>query len=334
MTDLSLDDAAALAANFDDPAPEAAPAPAKAEPAKAKEPAEPAAPEGEEDDENQELPEDDADAEAEVEDEGEDDDTDPEGVPAVEAPTWWDAEAQKHFASLPPEAQAIVREQEEKREAVVQKVKEKAKEATDTAKAEVTAAKALSDRLAAALPDQRKAFDDYYGDIDWPEYARQDPQAAQVDWFNFQQGKQSFENAEAARAEAQKLASDNWTREQSERLQVIAPELAAKPETLKALADYLPTTGIPAENLREASAEELVILDKARRFDLMMAKAAAKPSDPPRQKTTTPPAKVPPQGQARTPSTTQQRETQRLSNRLDQTRSRDDAAELITKYGY
>lgn len=336
--EISMEDAAAFAETFDSPAP----APAAAKEAKAviegevlppenKKPD--PAPEGD-DGVDEELPEENAEAEAEAEDEGEDDDTDPEGAPAVEAPQFWDAEAKATFASLSPEAQAVVRAQEDKREAVVAKVKEKAQATTDAAVRDIAAAKGLADRLAAALPDQRKEFDAYFADIDWPAYSRQDPVAAQEDWFKYQQGQDYFNKAETAKAEAEKLARESFARVQVERLQEIAPELASKPENLKILADYLPQTGIPAEALVDATAEELVILNESRMYRAMMAKAAAKPSEPPRQKNPTPPAKVPPQGQGRAPQSSQQREVSRLQNSLAQTRDRATAAELITRQGF
>lgn len=273
-----------------------------------------------------------ADAEADALEPEDDDDQDPEGVSAVDAPEWWDAEAKAHFADLTPEAQAVVRDQESKREAVVQKVKAQAAEVAALAKQDVHTAKALAERLAAALPDQRQQFDAYYGDIDWQAYADQDPGAAQKDWFAYQEGLRYFDTAETAKAEAEALARQNFMREQGQRLHEIAPELAGSPETIKALVEYLPKTGLPAEAIMQASAEELVILNESRLYRAMMAKAAAKTTTPPQKSTV--PARVPPQGAARTAQPAKQREAQALHNRLSQTRDKDTAAKLIDTLGY
>ena len=135
---------------------------------------------------------------------------------------------------------------------------------------------------------------------------------------------------EAARAEAEALYQDHFVREQGYRLQEIAPEIAADANTLRAIGDYLPWTGIAAEALMHASAEEIVILNKARMYDEMMFKAQSRavPSSRPA------PVRVPPQGAGRVQQTSQQREARALHNRFAESRDRDVAAELITKLGY
>lgn len=251
----------------------------------------------------------------------------------VDAPQWWDAEDKAAFATLTPEQQAVVKRQEDKREAVIQKVKSEAQEARSAASQNIETAKALSERLAAAIPDARKAFDEYYGDIDWPEYAKQDPAAAQEDWFKYQQGLEQFNKAETAKAEAEQLWRENFQKEQAAQLAEIAPDLVKSPDSLRALGDYIVKSGVPVEQLKTASALELSIAHKAMKYDQMMAEAKSRTVTAP-PKIEPKPAKIAPQGTAKPASTSQQRDIAQTRNRLAQTRSVDDAAALIAKYGY
>ena len=250
---------------------------------------------------------------------------------AGDAPQWWDAQAKAHFAELPPEVQDIVWGQEYKREAVVQKAKAQARDAAEAALHEAGFARTLAERLAEAMPDHVGNFQEYYGDIDWEAYAHQDPEAAEADWTRYQQGLNELHEVEAARVEAEALYQNHFVREQGRRLEEIAPEIARNADTLQAIGDYLPGTGIAAEALMHASAEEIVILNKARMYDEMMFKAQSRAGAPSRSAT---PVRVPPQGAGRTITTSQQREARALHNRFAETRDRDTAAELISKLGY
>lgn len=280
----------------------------------------------------EETPVEGAEAEVEAPEPVEGDEDTAEAVAPVEAPQWWDAEHKAVFATLSPEQQAAVKANEDKREVVVQKEKAAAIEARKAAAVEIDSAKALAETLSNILPDQRKQFEDYYGNIDWQAYLRQNPTQANADYITYQEGLKQFDKAEQARAAAQKLAHESFVREQSTRLSEIAPDLIKNPDNIKALADYAQKTGIPAAALSMASADEWVILNKAKLYDDMMAKAAAKPTTPPQKQTTA--AKVPPQGQARPASTSQTRSLTEARNRVAQTHSIDDMARLIDLEGY
>lgn len=254
-----------------------------------------------------------------------------EAAAPVEAPQWWDADAKAHFAKLTPEAQAIVRAQEDKREAVVQKAKDEANQARTAAKQDVERAKALAERLAEAIPDQRKQFDQYYADIDWEAYVEQDPIAAQKDWFRYQQGLQRFNEAETAKAEAERLWRENFIREEGEKLKEIAPDLLEKPESLRAVGDFLIKSGIPAENIQTASAVELALARDAMLYRQMKAEAEAKAKQTP-PKTASKPARVPPSGAAQPRNASlEQREAERALNSFRQTKSREGAIDLVKK---
>jgi len=274
-----------------------------------------------------------ADAEADEVDGDESDDDQAEAVESVEAPQWWDAEAKAEFAALTPKAQAIVRAQEEKREAVVAKVKAESSEARTLATTEANKAKELADRMAAAITDERKAFDEYFTDIDWNAYLLQDRDAAQADWMRYQTGLEKFNKAENDRAAADKLWRENFMREESAKLTEIAPDIANNAETLRGIGDYIVKSGISPDALLTVSALELTIAHKAMMYDKMMAEATSK-TVPPKTPTVTKPAKVAPQGATGNRGTSSQRDISQQRNRLAQTRSIDDAAKLITKLGF
>ncbi len=262
------------------------------------------------------------------------DDGEAEAGSVIEVPRWWDKDAQAHFADLPPEAQAIVRAQEDKREAVVQKEKAYAQDARRAAMAEVDRVRAASERIGGILPDRLSRFQSEYGDIDWeqmPQWAADNPDDYHQWMAVYSAERLALENTLHAKAEADAVAQDAFAREQATRFAEIAPDLIGNPDSLRALGHYAQRTGIPAEAYRMASADELVILNKARLYDDMMAKAAAR--SPSAQSKNTP-ARIAPQGGVRPAGTSQQRAVQETRNRLAQTRSIDDAASLISKLGY
>jgi len=317
MTELSIEAAAEMVTAMDTPVSDA-PVVAASEPEVPNE----IVPEGEQ-------------AEAEAPVEGDDDEQDAEAVSAVEAPQWWDAEAKAHFSALTPEAQAVVKAQEDKREAVVQKVKSEAKAAAFAeVKPEVERLRTLSAKLAEAIPDEIAAFNERhnYDPADLQRYAKEDPAGYLALQAQIHAERTVLEQKIASKAEADRVSQAAFVQAQVQRLAEIAPDLAKDATILTALGDYLPKTGIPAAALADASAEELVILNKARLYDEMMAKAAAKPAVVPVPKAQ--PAKVPPQGQARPASTSQQRQATEARNRLAQTRDIGHAADLIAKLGY
>lgn len=327
MTDetLSIDAAAALVDAMDSPVSETEAAPVAEAP---------------EEDETQdtEIAADTGEAEAEpaeAVESGEEEEA--EALEPVEAPQWWDAEHKAIFASLTPAQQAAVKANEDKREAVVQKVKTEATEARKAALAEIEAVRVAVTKLDQVVPDKLAEFEAKYKDIDWnaiPQWAEQNPEAANAFLAKYNAERVAIEKLTTAQAEATKLAQQSFAREQAARLQEIAPDLVKNPENLKALGEYAVKNGVKSEDLNFADAEHLVILNKARLYDDMMAKAAATPqasATPPKQAR---PVRVPPQGQAAPSSTSQQRETDALRNRFAQTKSVDDAAALISKLGF
>jgi len=198
----------------------------------------------------------------------------------VAAPQWWDAEAKQAFNDIPntPAArdyarriQQYVAEAEAKREAVTQRVKAEAKSHTDAVRGALAT-------LNGAEPGEIDQFHRDYHDIDWaqmPTWAQENPAEAASFFAQYHARRGRVEQLMQARAAAEQAAHHAFAREQGERLQQIAPELAGNAEHLKALGDYARGTGLHPEAMRQASADELVILNKARLWDDAQAKAAA-----------------------------------------------------------
>lgn len=321
---MSMDAAAAFVDAMDAPAPVVAaekPEEQAAEPVEAEQP---------------EIAPEVAEAEAEAAEEGgeEGEEDQAEAVAPVDAPQWWDNEHKAIFATLTPEQQAAVKANEDKREAVVQKEKTAAIEARKAAVASVESVQKIAAKLEGIVPDKMAEFEQKYSDIDWqtfPQWARENPAEANAFLAEYNAERLSLEKMTQAKAEADEVVRETFVREQTTRLAEIAPDLVKNPENLRALGDYAVKAGIKSEDLQFAEADHLLILNKARLYDDMMAKAAA-PIKPPVQKQQ--PAKIAPSGGARPVSTSQQRSVQETRNRLAQTRSIDDAATLIAKLGF
>ena len=273
----------------------------------------------------------DATVDAEVVDDGvepevdaEDPQDEPE-VPAVEAPQWYDAEAKEVFAKLSPEMQAVVRAQEDKREAVTAKEKAAAIETRKQASEASEAMRGLIDKLQSSIPDEVAAFHarHNYDPQDLERYRLEDPAGYLALQAQIHAERTDLERKIAAKAEAERVAGETFAFEQGQRLREIAPELAT-PESIKALGDYLGKIG-KAEAMKYADADELVIANKARLYDELQAKAAAS-ANVPKPKPT--PAKTVPPVRAQAAGTPQQRTVQQISNRLAQTGDLDDAVDL------
>jgi len=210
----------------------------------------------------------------------------------IAAPQWWDAEAKQAFNDIPnsPAArdyarkiQQYVAEAEAKREMVTQRMKAEAAEAHKVARGHIEAARGAIGVLHEAAPGEIEHFHHDYHDVDWaqmPRWAQENPAEAGA-WFaeyNARRGR--VEQLLHAKAVAEHAAHDAFGRDQAQRLREIAPELAHNEEHLRALGDYARGTGLPAEAMKQASADELVILNKARLWDEAQAKAAAAAKNP------------------------------------------------------
>lgn len=221
----------------------------------------------------------------EPEDDGDDQDDDGDDDNAIAAPHWWDAEAKQAFNDIPntPAArdyakkiQQYTAEAEAKREAVTQRLKAEAKSHIDAVRGAIQT-------LHGAAPGEIDHFHRDYGDIDWakmPQWAQDNPAEAGSFFAQYNARRGRVEQLLHAKAAAEQAANEAFAREQGERLHQIAPELATNHDHLRALGDYARGTGLHPEAMKQASADELVILNKARLWDEAQAKAAAAARNP------------------------------------------------------
>lgn len=242
-----------------------------------------------EDSEDAPNPSDDA-SEDENPGDGEDaEDDDNEAAAPIDAPQWWDADAKAAFAELTPEAQAVVFAQEEKREAITQKAKQEAAEArkaADTARAEITAkASEISDVAEkAAVLFVRK-----WDGIDWPAYYQQDFRAATIHRAEFEQEQVAMRELLNGKTKADAEAEQHYLQSEAAALQELAktdPVVAALfdekegQNRLNEVAQYLVGQGVPAEQLKLISAQEMSIVRKAMLYDQAQAVAAGRGPKP------------------------------------------------------
>jgi hypothetical protein len=248
----------------------------------------------------------------------------------VDAPNWWDAEAKGRFADLPPDVQAIVRAQEDKREAITQKAKQEAAEARKGFEARAAEISALADKVGAIIPQAEAAFTDRWAGATpdfWLELSQTDPTTYVQLKAEFDADKLRLEVLRDANQETQKVSQEQHFKTQAARLAEIDPVLVSDPKRLQAVGEYIIKSGIPAEQIALASAEELSIVHKAMMWDQSQSKvreAVTKPDALKRvpSKSVSPTARVPVQPP-------QQREIQQKINRFNQTKSREDLHALI-----
>ena len=266
------------------------------------------------------------------EDTGEEEQPEAEADP-IDAPNWWDAESKEKFAALPPELQEIVKVQEDKREAITQKFKQQATEAQRQYEAKAKELATLSDRANTVFEKAEEAFksrwDGMTADV-WQELFATDPTTAVQLKFEYDTEQEQLRHVSEARRVATEKAQEQHYAEQRTRLQEIAPELSSNPQQLQSLGKYIVDSGIPAEAIASATADELNIVYKAMKYDQMQERAkAAKQTaiaSPPKP---TPQKSIAPAPGRETSLPPQERHVAELKNRLAQTKSRDDLAALF-----
>ena len=280
------------------------------------------------DDAQDTLPPDEPDEEDDQDDGGDED--------RIAAPQWWDAEARQAFHDIPntPAARDYARkiqqytaEAEAKREAVTQRLKAEASRHID-------AARGAAATLNAAAPGEIDHFHRDYGDIDWakmPQWAEANPAEAGSFFAQYNARRGRVEQLLHAKAAAEQAASHAFAREQGARLHQIAPELATNHDHLRALGDYARGTGLHPEAMKQASADELVILNKARLWDEAQAKAAAAARNPRPQST---PVKSVRPVAAQVSGTHAQRTYAAAKDKAFRSRNDDDAVAAILAGGF
>lgn len=260
--------------------------------------------------------------------------------PAIEPPLFWTAEEKEAFKELPRHLQQKLVEKEDVSSKAVAKAM---KQAADQRKAAEQAVQTFTDKAKAIdgllTQAEAAALADGWGewmqvqDAQWINLLRQDPDTyrpikEQVDLrkSHLQQlitAKQDADNARQAETFNAHLA------QQREELARIAPALASDGAKRAAIGQYLMDQGYAPERLKGIGAQDLVLAEKAMRWDqAQKAKASVKPQPKP-----APASSKPVKPAASNPTPPKQRAAQELENRFAQTRSADDLVALLNSKG-
>jgi hypothetical protein len=261
-----------------------------------------------------------------------------ETVDPVDAPHFWAAEHKEAFAKLPPELQAIVKQHEDSRVAASNKAIQEAREAEKRATETATKAAETSAKLTAQVDTWEQRFAAKWpNEVDWVATLNQC-----VEQFGAEQGTVQYNRlraeydadesaiaaAKTAKQQAEQSARAEFAKAEFERLKTVAPELTDPkqgPELFKKVTSFLAEKGIGADKLADAGADEWAIALDAMRYRESLAKAQQALKAPPKPVPAAKPV-APAAAQAGTP---QQRSAQQVKNRFAQTRSVDDAVELL-----
>lgn len=236
---------------------------------------------------NEEIP---ADAGAEVEEtdeqqplEEQDNGTEEPASPAVEPPAFYTKAEKEAFAALPPEQQQTIARLAREGERHTAKIQQEiAAERKAIAEREAAIEQERAQYQEALLANFPQPPDPALIDTNPVEYLRQDAlykQAVQ----NYQIAEHQRQQ-EAAKQQAEEQAQrEQFEREQKQQLIELLPEIADPvegPKIAQAIYSYGQELGYDTEALGEAMARDLVVLDKARRWDAAQAAAKAAKAKP------------------------------------------------------
>jgi len=276
-----------------------------------------------------ETAEEDASEEAEPEAEEDPEPEEPEAA-AIEPPKTWDAEDKEWFAAQPPEVQARLLKNEEKREAVLVKAKEKA---AAEARREVDGERQQLGQIGASLkewlPRAIASHQMFWGKDGFDMVANVEAygadEAIKLE-ARYKAEVQELENLVEAQKMAERETLLAYQREQHTRLTEIRPEFA-DPKTAgplkKELAEFLVSEGATKQQLEEIPAWGISLALDGMRYRKAQAEAKAKAKAPqkplaPVLKPTTPP-----------PQSSDQKSLRALSTRLTKEGSVDAAVDLL-----
>lgn len=265
-----------------------------------------------------------------VEPEGETSDPEPQAS-AIAAPESWDAEARAKFATLPADLQQLVADRDAEAKRATSRAMTEASEAKKRAETEASGIAQYKAALDQLIPNAQRTFADKWADVDWVRWASEDPAAAQIGRFQFEQEQGELARLKAVHQQTEQVQFAKFLEAEEGRLKEIAPQLADPkegPAKRKAVAEYLTSQGIQSEALRGVSAVEMSIAHKAMLWD--QAQAAAKAPKPAATAKPAPaPARPTVKPAAAQPGSSPQRNAFQAQNRFAQTRSVDDAVALL-----
>lgn len=257
---------------------------------------------------------------------GEDEQDEAEAEP-VAAPDKWDAEDKAAFAKLSPDVQALVLEQETKREAVLVKAREKAsEEARREVEGEINQVRAVALELQRILPQAVREFDLNWSNPDWNATFQQlgAEETMRLKIVHEEKLAQLRALSEASE-QAEAVARQHYIAEETRKLKELAPELASDATKQQEVATFLLKNGATQTDLENLPAWAAALaLDAFKYRNAQAAASAPKPKAPAK------PILKPAAGQAQSPS---QRSATQLQNRFAQTASREDAVALLLAKG-
>lgn len=271
------------------------------------------------------LADDDTDEEPAEDDEADDQD-EPEDIagPPVAPPQFWNAAEKVQFAALSKEAQAAVARNEDARNSAFGKFAQQANDAVKNYTDKTATVAGLIDAVRAELDAED------YETIDWDEWYEREPLAALASERKWQTQKQQLETLNGVQSQAAAADHAAFVEREAALLPTLAPELfdpKKGAERRAALGNYIVNAGVDPGAVKFASAAELNMAWKAKRWDDAVARhAAAKP------KNTEPPRKAA-RPSASQPGSSQTRSAAAVASRFQRTGSTDDAIELILKNG-
>ena len=276
-----------------------------------------------------------------------DDGTEADAQPLA-APPFWTAEHKAVFDTLPREAQAIILDNERSRVAAAGKVFQDAARMRDqahgalqhaqrlgaAAQAAITAAPGLDQEAVPGVTDPN-GRPMSWAQVDWDHTERTDPRLAgalRAIHYTHAHKRQAQLSAltgaaHQAQAHADHHAFNAYVASENGKLNQLHPKLASDTGKRQAIGRYLLSQGIDRAALRGIGAQEMILAEKAMNWDRLNAAA---PAQTPGQ---TPPARAPSRPGLR-PSAApaavpQKRAAQEAVSRFAQSRSRNDAVDLL-----
>lgn len=227
------------------------------------------------------------DPEEEDDEGGEEESDEPELV--IEAPQFWDADGKEVFAKLEETLKAAPKELRPIVAGLAEQVNknEKQRNITLSRKLEETAtarkvAEVAAEKLDGFISETDKALE-YYEGIDWVAEAQQtDPALYAQHQAKFQALKDAKAKAETAKTEAEQREFQQFAQTRHAELKERAPQFLdpkTGPALDKRVTEYLSRTGYTPDMLMGASANDLIVAEKAMLWDEAQAKAkkATKP---------------------------------------------------------
>jgi hypothetical protein len=253
-------------------------------------------------------------------------------------PTSWAAEDHDAWNALTPAAQAVVAKREADRDRAVAIAAQKAAEVGKTVKGIADRYEAVAAQITDDVGRAKASWQAKWGNVDWVRAGRElDPQEFNAYRAQAEDEKEQILAYEAHQnrvvedaKKASQLARTAFIEEEARKLHEKMPELVDPkegPARRQKVASYLleSYTSFTPELLLDASADELIIAEKARRWDESQAVAKKQAALP--RKATTPPKAIAPGGLQGISQT--RRNEAALSARLTKSGSPEDAVALL-----